>query len=195
MSKQELIIKSITKASVGIPILVLIILLISGFDGLYGQDSYEYMRYANSFRAYLLGGDFPGDVVWPKAYLIALALFSFVLNTALAGQIISMLSIYATYYFLNKTIEELYGKQKDTQISLILGLLLSPYVLRISVVVMADTFAMLSLVGAAYYLIRYQKTDQFKNLAFCVLIGFLGVFSRYAVIVAVAPIYLSLIHI
>lgn len=178
-----------------IPLALFIMLLSLGFDGLYGQDSYEYIRYATRFKNYLLGGEFPGDVVWPKVYLIILSLKSFVFPISLAGQIISLASLYLTYYFLKRIIEEIHGKQNQVQDFLVLAFLISPYVLRISVVVMADTFAMLSLVGAAYYTLVYHKTNSGRALTWGVLFGFLGVFSRYAILVPLTPIFLwAFIH-
>lgn len=159
-----------------------------GFDGLYGQDSYEYTRYAKALKSYFYSGAPPGDVVWPKAYLSILAIGSFVFPVELAGQLISLVSIYGIYFFVLKTIDLIYGKSNYTPYFLLLSLLFSPYVLRLGVVVMADTFAMLTIVGALYYSVLYTKTNAFKALAFSVLFGTLGVFSRYAVLIPLFPI-------
>mgnify|MGYP001587446872 CR=1 FL=1 len=177
------------------PIAILIFLIALGFDGLYGQDGYEYARYAIKLREFLLGGEFPGDVVWPKVYLFILATFSLALPISLAGQLISLLAFYACYYFLKKTISLLYGSNEKAEPFLLIAFLLSPYILRLSVVVMADTFAMLSVIATAYYYFRYKKSSKLVDIALCVLWGTLGVFSRYAVLVPIAPFLLwAMVH-
>ena len=61
-----------------LPLLVFVYLRWQGFDGLYGQDSYEYLRYTERMKAFFLGGAYPGDLVWPKGYLLLCAALSFV---------------------------------------------------------------------------------------------------------------------
>ena len=45
-----------------VPILILITLrYVLNFDGLYGQDAYEYLRYSKEIHTFLLTGSNPGD--------------------------------------------------------------------------------------------------------------------------------------
>lgn len=173
-----------------LPILFFLGLRTLGFDGLYGQDSYEYIRYSNALKQYLVEGTFPGDVVWPKAYLFVLTIASFMVKSDIAGQLISLLSLYFVFIFSIKTIKLLYDHEDYSKEFLIVSLLLSPYLLRLGVVVMADTFAMLSISGAFYFSVRYRNEGKVNTLMLSVLVGFLGVFSRYAVLVPLMPIML-----
>jgi hypothetical protein len=51
-----------------IPFLLMLILRIVGFDGLYGQDSYEYLRYATAIHYYRPDGSHPGIYFWPVLF-------------------------------------------------------------------------------------------------------------------------------
>ncbi len=161
--------------------------MVFNFDGLYGQDSYEYYRYTERLAAFLKGGAFPGDLVWPKGYLFICAFTSFILPTALAGQLISITCLYLSFLFLYKTARVLYKDSSFLLIYLALSFLLSPYILRLSAVMMADTLAILCLSACAYYSISYQRQAKFGQLLALTIWASLGAFSRYAVIVPIVP--------
>ena len=36
-----------------------------GFDGAFGQDPYEYLRYTDALKNWMVNGTHPGDYFWP----------------------------------------------------------------------------------------------------------------------------------
>ena len=70
-----------------LPVLLLIGNLLAGFNGLYGQDSFEYLRYSRALHHYLSAGVLPGPFHWPLFYPLSGALLSFILPgcSCLAG--------------------------------------------------------------------------------------------------------------
>jgi hypothetical protein len=176
-----------------IPLLTLLVLRSLGFDGLYGQDSYEYLRYTHRLADFLAGGDYPGDLVWPKGYLFLTTLFSFFLTASLGGQLISLLCFYGVIYYTAEIISELYGKHEARIPYLVLALVMSPYLLRLSNVMMADTLAMCCLIACASYTLKFKRSEQQRHLVWATFFGFYGVFSRYAVIIPVSPLLVWLL--
>lgn len=176
------------KVLYALPLMVLLALHLIGFDGLYGQDSYEYLRYTDSFQQFILGGDHPGDLVWPKGYLISCALLGFILPNALAGQIISLFCLYGITYYLEKLIKLFNSNHRYLKVFILTTLLLSPYVLRLGVVMMADTLAILAVVATTYFAVQYKNQQTTKTaIAFLFWAAFAG-FSRYAALVPIAPL-------
>lgn len=176
-----------------IPALLFLGLRIIGFDGLYGQDSYEYLRYSIRLQDFLTGGPFPGDLVWPKGYLFLSALLSFLIPVSLAGQLISLICLYLSFYFLYKSLALLYPNTKNRFAYLILAFLLSPYILRLSFVMMADTLAILCLSATAFYTLAYNKSQRFSLLIAAVFWASFAGFSRYATLVPIAPMLIWLL--
>lgn len=171
-----------------IPLIVLFIMRCTGFDGLFGQDSYEYLRYTKSLAAFINGGPYPGDLAWPKGYLFLTGLLSLVLDPSLSGQLLSFFFFYGSGYFLYKMIVSVYQDHRHAHFYLIVSFLLSPYLLRLGNIMMADSLAVFTVIGAAYYAFEYEKKGSLKTLLLCCLLVSYGMISRYAVIVPMTPI-------
>lgn len=75
--------KSTLISPIFILVLFILIHLILDFDGLYGQDSYEYLRYTKALHFYFKTGIPPGDYFWPLFYPIIGSIFSFFFNQKL----------------------------------------------------------------------------------------------------------------
>lgn len=173
-----------------IPLVILIVLRIIGFDGLYGQDGYEYLRYTERLKAFFIEGIYPGNLVWPKGYLFLTTLFSFFGSISWAGQLVSLICFYGCYYFLYRSIALLYDKAVHIHLYLLPSFLLSPYLLRLSNVMMADTLAICCVLGCTYFALKYAKENSITAIVGCALFASYGCFSRYAAIVPIAPIVL-----
>ncbi len=171
-----------------IPIVVLLILTFLGFDGLYGQDSYEYIRYIERLKSFLLGGEYPGDLFWPKGYVLFVAFLSFILPTYFAAQIVSLICFYASFYFLINILKLLHVKSQNVYSFGIVSFLLAPYLLRLGVIVMSDSLAISCLLGASFFALKYsKKSSNYSILWACLLVSY-GAFTRYAVIIPLIPI-------
>ena len=89
-----------------IPVLLWILCyFVFSFDGLYGQDAYEYTRYSEVLKNYLITGEKPGDYFWGLYYPILGSILSFVIpNIALALQLISLASLLICTHYVEKII-------------------------------------------------------------------------------------------
>lgn len=158
------------------------------FDGLYGQDAYEYLRYTESLQNYFTTGKNPGDYFWGVYYPLIGSFLAFILgNAALALQLISFLSLLVSSIFLNKIIELIY-KEKTNPIIIFVFFFLSPIVLIHSFLVMSDmltcAFVLISIYCFLSYLERLKKSSFLFGVAFCLL----AILTRYAVAVIMFPI-------
>lgn len=162
---------------------VLVLIFISiryviGFNGLYGQDSYDYLRFTNALSIYFKTGNDPGSFFWPVNYPVLGAVLSFFIpSKVLALQLISYLGLVVSFILIFKIIETMYQiPGKILLVYLSLSFILSPYMLRASVVVMSDMLALVFSLATFLSIINYLKTDYrpyfLMALAFSLLAGF-----------------------
>jgi hypothetical protein len=65
--------------------------MITGFDGLYGQDSFAYFNYALALREALSAGNLPPPFFWPIGYPALVALATLLIGPQVAaGQLVSL---------------------------------------------------------------------------------------------------------
>src|SRR5579883_1529147 len=76
--------------------------IIVHFNGLYGQDSYEYLRYTYRLVWFVRTGNPPGDFYWPLLYPVVGAVLSIIQKPVFALQLISMLSLVGAAFYLKK---------------------------------------------------------------------------------------------
>lgn len=177
-----------------IPVLILIGLRVLGFDGLYGQDSYEYLRYSVEIKKFFLTGIHPGHSYWTAGFPILAALFSFLVPATVSVQLVSFLSLFGVLYFTWRLIMLLYKEHSNAILFLCTALLLSPYMLRGSLVSMSDIPSAFWLLGSAFFAVKYYRFHGFREMFLSVLFGSLSVFTRYAAIVPVAIIFMGLTY-
>ncbi|MBK8391317.1 MAG: hypothetical protein IPL23_19375 [Saprospiraceae bacterium] len=90
-----------------IPIFILIILRLLGFDGMAGQDGYAYVDYAKNIRNWFDGGAHPGSFFWPPGYPLFGALLSYLgISIPLSMQLVSCLSLSGVLFYVQKFINE-----------------------------------------------------------------------------------------
>lgn len=168
------------------PALLLTFNLVSDFNGLYGQDSFEYLRYSRALHEYLSGGELPGTFFWPVLYPLSGALVSFFIPDVLALQVVSILCYGLTILFLQKILIRLYPERiKLVILYLCLFFSLSPFVLRYSSVVMSDAMTMFLLSAFIYYYLLYTETFNNRYFLLLVLFAFTAINTRYASIAVV----------
>jgi hypothetical protein len=179
------------------PILAWIIVCFGfSFDGLYGQDAYEYLRYTEALKSFFTIGKTPGDYFWGIYYPIIGSVLSFIVSkTAMALQLISVLSLCIGSIYLEKIIRLVYNPNTTQNIPF-LFFTLSPFVLVYSVLVMSDMFACGLTIAAVYHLLVFVKKEAAKNLVFGTCLVMLAILTRYAAAVILFPFcVLVLIHI
>ncbi len=164
-------------ALVAVPALV--VLALTRFDGLYGQDPFAYFHYATGpLRQALLHLQPPPPFFWPPGYPLLLAAMSVVVGTIpLAGQIISLTAGAAVPAFTLLLASEMVdvGNPNTTNgyrhlVPLVAGLIVAVtgQLLQSSLVVMADTLGLAAATAGAWALVRYRRTGEARWLAISV---------------------------
>ncbi len=172
----------------------------AGFNGLYGQDSYEYARYANEWREFFLQGKAPGDYFWPLLYPILGGFLSLLIPVQYALQIVSVASLTASCWLLEKTLRRQFAVSIQTsRMYAVLFLLLSPFVLRAGLTDMSDLLATFFVILSWYCFIVLGQIYTRKHTFLFTLAASAAVMTRYAcallvLVPAIIVVYRSLKH-
>lgn len=179
---------------IALTIFIIAVRIISGFNGLYGQDAYEYLRYTNLLDKFFYHGSNPGHFFWPAGYPLSGSLLNLIIhNTSLSLQLISVLSfIISTVYiknFLEKFLKEI---KTEVKYFVLLFFCFSPYIFRSAFLVMPESLSILCITGFIYHLFLYTGNNKTKDFALAVFFMMFSVITRYAnfVIDFIPSIYL-----
>lgn len=166
------------------------------FNGLYGQDSHEYLRYSLLLRESVLIGDLPAGFFWPVVYSLAGAILSLPDKefTAAALQLISFLSWMGSCFLFRAILRRLYPQKWNSAGLYTLALFCpSAFFLRAAFVVMPDALAVFLVLATFYQLLLFSRNSGFINLYAAVIFGILAVFTRYpAALILMFPFLFSL---
>jgi hypothetical protein len=157
------------------------------FDGLYGQDAYEYLRYTERLKSFLLTGKPPGDYLWGVYYPIFGSLVSLIIpNAALALQLLSVVSLVIATIYTNKIIRLVYPEKASGSLPF-LFFTLSPIVLIHSLLAMSDMMGCCLTIAAVYFLLSFTKKVKTAQLLAGVTLSAFAIFTRYAAVVVLIP--------
>lgn len=169
-----------------------LIYFVFSFDGLYGQDAYEYLRYTEALRNFVITGQPPGDYFWGVYYPILGALLSFIIpNVALALQLVSVLSLLITSLYLDKITQLVYRENELKNIPF-LFFTLSPIVLIHSFLVMSDMLACCFTTVAIYLILRFLESSKDKFLFTGIAFALFATLTRYGAAVVLLPFCITL---
>jgi hypothetical protein len=162
-------------------------LRILGFDGLYGQDSYEYLRYANAIQIYITEGILPGHYFWPVLYPTFGGILGFVFgSTAFSLQLISCLGLSLACVYILKTIRLHYPKTAFRFFYVLIFATFCPFLLKMGLIVMSDALALLFVVLSFYSFFKsYYKS---KNFILILVFATCALMTRYASLFITFPI-------
>jgi hypothetical protein len=136
----------------------------TGFDGLYGQDSYAYYDYAQDIIHGLLQGNLPTGFFWPIGYPSLLAtIFVFTGATAGAGQGLSILLgalLTPLMYGILRTL----GTQRLGAVATALTMLVCGQLNQSSLVMMSDVPALFWGLLSLWFLLKFQKDNFARHL-------------------------------
>lgn len=182
---------------IGFLIALVVFVLLSGFNGLYGQDSYEYLRFTKALVLFYKSGISPGGFFWPLLYPITGSVLSFVFGATFSLQLISIFSLVGSAVFLEKINRLLYPeKAGQGKVYVFLAFMLSPYILRASLVVMSDMLCVFMITGAWYCLFKYRSLPSNKYLIWFSAFAVAAITTRYAAIVVLfIPLVVVAYHI
>lgn len=176
----------------GIPILLFLILtIVYGFNGLFGQDSHAYYQYAKELNIFFETGEEPGYFYWPKLYPFLGALLGSIGIPILLGmRMISLFSMLGVIYYSNKLIREIYNK--DGKLWLLISLVVSTYFIRGGLLVMSDMLATFLVVYCYWIFVRYMKTHKVYFIIIMGVVACIALFVRYPTLpILFAPIFLA----
>ncbi|MEM9931248.1 MAG: hypothetical protein AAF840_15635, partial [Bacteroidota bacterium] len=152
-----------------------------GFNGLYGQDAHEYLRYSRALQEFLLEGVPPGDFFWPLLYPLLGAVGGCLLGDALIPlQLVSLFAFVGTGSFLVRWLKAEYlSKETAVTILVVATFCLTPFVLRASLLIMSDALAMFAVVGCYFAYAKYVHLGGKRWLILAALLAGCALMTRY----------------
>ncbi len=179
----------------------------SGFNGLYGQDSYAYLEFGKGLQDWMAGGEVPGDFFWPGGYPMTGALLGYVVgDLTLAFQMVSMLSMALTVGLLTaigvRTLLPVRGtfsvggrtlpsgerilpaatRTLPTGVVILVVLAciaFSPYLIRSGLACMSDALAVAVLTGVLFAGQQYRNKSKGLWLVLMIFLVAFGTWVRY----------------
>ncbi|MBC8047114.1 MAG: hypothetical protein H7Y00_09990, partial [Fimbriimonadaceae bacterium] len=175
----------------------LVIRLIFDFNGLFGQDGYEYVKIERGIKNYFSNDMVIPYSVFPIGYGLAGFLFSLLIPADIfAMQIISLLSLFIACIYLRKLITSIHNTEFKVDLFVILFFILSPYVLRFGILVMSDMLCIATYLIFVYHTFKFLTSFHLKNLILLSIAGACCIYIRYAsVVVLIIPACIILYHI
>ncbi|CAN5584139.1 hypothetical protein BH11BAC2_BH11BAC2_09030 [soil metagenome] len=168
--------------------LIWIICRLTGFNGLYGQDSHEYLRYSKAIASFLTGGTEPGSFFWPVGYPVITAFVSFLVPDILSLQFVSLISAAVCFIFFCKTLKLLYPEGTQRQRYAIFLLFCSPFFIRAAITGMSDMLCCAFLSIFFYYLLIFDRKQEGPALLLAVFAGIMAIQTRYIAGVFLLPL-------
>lgn len=172
------------------------------FDGLYGQDPYAYLDYANALKASLARGGLPPPFFWPLGYPVLIALASTFFSTTIAAQAVSVIAsglAAVMVHFITREI--LLDKPNRDAASAIAALIFASagQMMVSSVSAMSDAAGVFWATLAAFALIRSRRDPRYRWVALSAFALGWAVMTRwvYGLLIPVwilAPFPLSLLR-
>ncbi|MGA7721655.1 MAG: glycosyltransferase family 39 protein [Ignavibacteriaceae bacterium] len=173
-------------------LLLFAVRVISGFNGLYGQDAYEYLRYTGRLTLFFQKGVNPGEFFWPVGYPFIASLLNLIINNGtIALQAGSFLSYLFSVVYLYKILKLLNINNK-IKLYIILFFCFSPFIFRTAFLLMAESLSVLCITALTYHIIEYSIRYRLKDFSLAVLFIMLSAITRYAdlVIIFIPSVFL-----
>ena len=151
-----------------------------GFDGLNGQDAYDYLRLSKAWSAWPGGGPRPVLSEHPHGYPLVGALLGPVLGgEAIALRLVCVVAFIALLGMVHALVKGFVpGRWSTVYVLLACGL--SPFLLRASLVVMSDVPALASLFGSFLMTVRWHRGGRVGHLLLAVALSLLSLAFRLA---------------
>ncbi len=157
----------------------------TGFNGLYGQDAYEYLRYTDRLTLYFQHGISPGEFFWPIGYPFIASLLNLIINNgAVSLQAVSLLSYLFSVVYLYKILK-LLNIDSKAGFYIILFFCFSPFIFRTAFLLMAESLSVLCITALTYHIIQYSINYRLKDFSLAVLFIMISAITRYADLVII----------
>ena len=172
------------KQSIGLLLITPVLLLFVGtllidFNGLYGQDSHTYLRFAKELKTEWLTGTKAASFFWPKGYSAAGASLSLTgLSELWSLRIVSLVALTASLLLARSIIRFVWNK--DGSLFLMLGAATQIYFVRAGFLVMSDMLTACLILAMIYAYLRYLKGLSIRWIVGVFFFATLAFFTRYA---------------
>jgi hypothetical protein len=155
--------------------------LVIGFDGLYGQDGYAYLYQINHLQTLI-----SDDAFYPPFYAFLGWLFKWIFqNPIFSLQWVSLLSWFGTGLLLYKiATQSLQLSNKLAGLGILILFIFSPFVMRMSLLVMSDSLALFMAVFSIYLGLFSKHKWAY---AFFFVVAALALLTRYALVPLLVP--------
>ncbi|MEZ4738165.1 MAG: glycosyltransferase family 39 protein [Flavobacteriales bacterium] len=180
----------------GVPVCLASIWAFSaGYQGLNGQDAHDYLRIAKDWTAWSHGGARPEMAEHPHGYPMAGAIIgAFVGSELLALRAISALSLIALAMLVHGLLRRVHPEQQAVPAYVLLAAVLSPFMLRYSMMVMSDVPAMVLVFGSYVCTVQWIKLGRWPWLISALMLTVLALGVRLASAPLLAPMAVALVH-
>jgi len=162
--------------------ILILIRFIIDFNGLYGQDSYEYLRYSRRLAEFFSAAKPPGDYFWPINFPLLGAILSLIIrDNIFALQLISILSFVFTVYYTFRLLRLIYpDAEKEGYFYLLLFLVQSPFLFQSAFLVMSDMLAVFLATAAIYHVLKYNREYNRADFLLAIFFSVSAIMTRYA---------------
>jgi Alg9-like mannosyltransferase family len=159
------------------------------FDGLFGQDAYNYADYARQLQLYFQEGIKTGNMMPAMIYSLMSAVVSFVTRLSMGEsmQLLSLLGFALTAYFTFLSLKFM-EEGKGNKRYILLTLLCCPYFVRFAISDMTETTAMAAASVALYSFLKFKHKSSALQLISIFFFATLAIVVRSAMVVLLAPI-------
>lgn len=149
------------------------------FNGLYGQDSHEYLRFAKALKTGTQSNHSIEEFRWPKGYpRLGTLLSSIGLPVLTSLRLISLFAFIGLLLVVKRTIQLIF--HNDAQWYLILGAATQIYFMRAGMLVMSDMLTAFYIVCVFYFLIQQEIKNKSVYFLGVLLFSVLAFLTRYA---------------
>ena len=168
-----------------VTLLFLVLWLGFDFNGLYGQDAHEYLRYSKALSAFMETGADPGSFVWPKLFPVLGTVIGYTgIPIGFALQLISLFAMLGALLFAQRSLQLLYNTSGSW--FLLLAAATQVYFVRSGMLVMSDALAAFFVMGAVFYYLRLRRDEKLLFFIWILMFAAAGSFTRYAVVPLIA---------
>lgn len=163
---------------------------LAGYQGLNGQDAHDYYRIARAWQAYMVdGGARPIMAEHPHGYPMLGAVLGLVMGPLWALRIISVLAFFGVVLILDRSLRRHGADGGVSRAYVLLGIALSPFLLRYALTTMSDVLALTLTTAAFFSAVNWIRDRGYSALSGMIVYLALALFVR----LAVAPIAVLLL--
>jgi hypothetical protein len=183
-------------------------IIIFQFDGLYGQDAYQYYNNSVAVVESLKHFNLPPNFYWPLGYPLIVSLFSLFTagNVGLAGLLVSLnagallpgvIFLLTLELLLNDSSRRSFPEESAIPWAVFAGLIacFSGVLVKSSIVIMSDALGLLWICLAVLFFIKYYRRRRTVPIVFSFIFLALAVMTRYAYVIMLIPLAMYLVYV